>query len=143
MSGAGPKPRMDTPEARAYDVSFFDAMRRSALRSAEVIVPMLMDALHPTSVIDVGCAQGTWLAVFRSAGVQNILGLDGPWVDVASLEIPRSSFMVVDLERPIELDRRFDLTISLEVAEHLAEEKADSVRQRKIKQELEWVRASP
>jgi hypothetical protein len=35
------------------------------------------------------------------------------------LEIPKNRFMAVDLERPFQLKRKFDLVVSLEVAEHL------------------------
>ena len=54
------------------------------------------------------------------------MGLDGPWVDAALLKIPSDRFRHVDLDATIDLDRRFDLAISLEVAEHLAPERAGS-----------------
>jgi SAM-dependent methyltransferase len=87
--------------------------------SAEVIVPIVVDLLRPNSVLDVGCGRGTWLDVFRSAGVTTIVGVDGPHVVPADLEIPADAFVQHDLSVPVQLGRTFDLVVSLEVAEHL------------------------
>jgi hypothetical protein len=54
------------------------------------------------------------------------LGVDGDYVDERALEIPRGRFLAHDLGRPLELARRFDLVVSLEVAEHLPPEPAES-----------------
>jgi 2-polyprenyl-3-methyl-5-hydroxy-6-metoxy-1,4-benzoquinol methylase len=45
--------------------------------------------------------------------------VDGPYIDRTLLEIPRERFLPFDLTKPLELDRTFDLVVSLEVAEHL------------------------
>lgn len=87
--------------------------------SAAVIVPLLREMFGPSSVIDVGCGTGEWLAEFVRCGVEDVLGLDGPWVDQASLSIDSARFRATDLENPPELGRRFDLVTSFEVAEHL------------------------
>jgi SAM-dependent methyltransferase len=83
------------------------------------VAPLLIELYGPRSVADVGCGQGAWLAAFRSAGVEDILGVDGPQALEAGLLIPRELFVGHDLERPFEAERTFDLVISLEVAEHL------------------------
>lgn len=86
-----------------------------------------MDLIHPESVVDVGCGTGAWLECFREHGVDNIMGLDGLHVPVSQLEIPGKYFRPCDLDRlPLAIDRRFDLAISLEVAEHLPGESADA-----------------
>jgi hypothetical protein len=46
-------------------------------------------------------------------------------VDEALLEIPARDFIRADLSAPLNLGRRFDLAISLEVAEHLPPEAAE------------------
>src|SRR5262245_22788740 len=38
-------------------------------RSAEQVVPLVLELIRPRSVIDVGCGTGSWLAVFQEAGV--------------------------------------------------------------------------
>jgi hypothetical protein len=67
-----------------------------------------------------------WLRVFLEAGVEDIVGADGHWVDTDSLIIPVSAFHHADLRESFRLDRRFDLAISIEVAEHLPESRSAS-----------------
>jgi SAM-dependent methyltransferase len=94
------------------------------MRSAEVVVPLVLRFVPATSVVDVGCGDGTWLAVFRQHGVDEILGLDGDYVGAELLQISRDRFQECDLTKPFEIGRSFDLAVSLEVAEHLPAESA-------------------
>jgi SAM-dependent methyltransferase len=87
--------------------------------SAARVVPMLIEWFHPQSVIDVGCGHGQWLKAFVGAGVSDVMGVDGDYVDRSKLAITPEQFSVMDLNRPDPLNRVFDLAISLEVAEHL------------------------
>jgi SAM-dependent methyltransferase len=108
-----------------YSADFFRNHRDGAWRSAQAMIPLILDFLAPRSVIDVGCGQGTWLAVFREHGVADVCGVDGDYIDRQRLEIPAECFLARDLSQPLRLPRRFDLAISLEVAEHLPPESAD------------------
>lgn len=104
----------------AYDKNFYQQGSRVAISSAAEIVPIIMQLAAPQSVVDVGCGTGEWLSVFRSAGIADILGVDGPWVPREALHIPGSNFLCHDLGNlPLTLSRRFDLAVSLEVGEHL------------------------
>ena len=97
------------------------------LRAPEIIVPHLIQLFHPENVIDVGCGLGTFLYVFKQYGVKDVLGLDGPWVNkkLRRKYLAENEFMECNLEEPINLHRKFDLVISLEVAEHLSSSSAD------------------
>lgn len=110
----------------SYDQQFFHYTNRISARSAQVIVPLLYDALHPKSVIDLGCGCGTWLAQWIESGATDVVGVDGPYVSRADLVIPSQCFIARDLSSPIDLGRRFDLAQSLEVAEHLPDARARS-----------------
>jgi cyclopropane fatty-acyl-phospholipid synthase-like methyltransferase len=92
-----------------------------------LIVPVVLQYVKPKSVVDFGCGIGTWLNAFKRNGAQEILGLDGDWYNKELLfnHIKPDEFQCVDLEQPILLPKEYDLVVSLEVAEHLAEEKAD------------------
>ncbi len=110
----------------AYKPAFFSAQNASRSRSAEVIVPMLIDLVAPRSVVDVGCGTGGWLAVFKTHQIDDVVGIDGAWVPEEMLRIPKSCFLSRDLTKAIHLERTFDLALSLEVAEHLDKEFAKS-----------------
>ena len=107
-----------------YDDAFYATLDAQVRASAEVIVPIVVGLLSPESVLDVGCGRGTWLSVFQDAGVAQILGVDGPHIVAADLDIPSDAFIAQDLSQPFGLDRRFDLAVSLEVGEHLPSEVA-------------------
>lgn len=103
----------------------YEVSREGSIRSARVVVPTLVEILKPKSVVDVGCGEGWWLSVFREYGVAQVSGLDGPHIDTKRLLIPRSSFRPFNLQRVTPADAvPHDVAISLEVAEHLPEEKA-------------------
>jgi SAM-dependent methyltransferase len=102
-----------------YDRSFYETMASDATRSSAIIVPLVLEYIRPTSIVDVGCGPGGWLAEFRKHGIEDVWGIDGPWVDPALLEIPKDRFRVADVAQPIRESRRFDLVVSLETAEHL------------------------
>jgi SAM-dependent methyltransferase len=109
----------------AYNESFYERQSNETYSSSEVIVPLLLDLVGPRSVIDVGCGTGSWLRTFRERGIEDVRGFDGPWLDTAKLLIPQELFTRADLDKPLNVDRRFDLAMSLEVAEHLKPESAD------------------
>ena len=90
-----------------------------ACESAAVVLPHVFRLVGPSSVADFGCGGGAWLKVCRELGVQDILGIDGNYVDSQKLGFPREYFFPHDLRDPIAATRRFDLVISLEVAEHI------------------------
>lgn len=117
---------MTTRARDGYTKEFFRVQREQARRAAEVVVPLVLELTHPESVVDIGCATGTWLAVFTEHGVSDVFGVDGGYVDAASLSVPRERFLTRDLARPLELERRFDLALALEVAEHLPRECAET-----------------
>jgi hypothetical protein len=60
----------------------------------------------------------------RQYGVGEIKGFDGPWVAKEYLTIPESDFIEMNFDKGIIPDKKYDLAISLEVAEHLPENSA-------------------
>lgn len=107
-----------------YDSGFFDYHAEGARQSARETIPLLLEFVQPKSVVDLGCGTGAWLAEFRAAGIDDVQGFDGDYVDRGQLLIGPERFTPHDLSRPLALDREFDLAISLEVAEHLPQEVA-------------------
>jgi hypothetical protein len=119
-----------------YDDKFYTRNIKATLQSARIIVPHVLQQVHPTSVIDVGCARGAWLRAFSEHGVQTLQGLDGDYVDRSKLLIQTADFTPVNLEKTVggELDSfmkkangSYDLALCLEVAEHLPHSSADDL----------------
>ena len=71
-----------------YDETFFKVLGEDALRSGRVVVSLLRRYLSIESVLDVGCGQGGWLRVWQTQGVDDVFGIDGPYVDPDHLFIP-------------------------------------------------------
>jgi SAM-dependent methyltransferase len=105
--------------AAPYDSDYFQLVEQQSRRSAEAVAPLLLELIGPSAVVDVGCGTGTWLEQFQAGGVREVLGIDGDWVDRSALRIPQERFQVADLAKPTRIEGRFDLVVSLEVAEHL------------------------
>lgn len=110
--------------ASGYDDRYFNQRSAAALESARVVVPILVHLTAPRSVLDVGCARGEWLSVFREHGIEQIKGLDGEYLDQSKLLIPTDRFRAVDLLKPFVTDESWDLAVCLEVAEHLSPTRA-------------------
>jgi len=108
----------------AYDHRYYQKRGARARRSADVVMPLVCQLIHPRSVVDVGCATGSWLAVAKAHGVAQVLGLDLEEVPRELLEIDPAEFLSCDLRQPIDPGRTFDLVLALEVAEHLPEASA-------------------
>lgn len=109
------------------DFKYFHDEVHHNLIAPSIIVPYLLSKIQPKSVVDVGCGIGTFLKIFHENGLKDYLGIDGDWVNMDLLRkyIDINNFKVFNLEEDFNLNRRFDLAITLEVAEHLKQESAD------------------
>jgi|HubBroStandDraft_3_1064219.scaffolds.fasta_scaffold50071_3 hypothetical protein len=111
----------------AYSRAFFEDQIASSRKSADLIAGICQGLLQPRSVIDIGCGVGTWLAAFKALGVADLAGYDGDWVDRELLQIPQEEFHAVDLNRRLNIGRRYDLALSLETAEHLPPQRGETL----------------
>lgn len=107
-----------------YDKEFYEKNQKDII-SAEKILNFVLDKLKPNSIVDFGCGSGTWLSVAQKLGYQNILGIDGEYVDNSWQLIDSKFFKSADLTEKIKLDKKYNLGICLEVAEHIFEDKSE------------------
>ena len=109
-----------------YDDSFYGYQMEGSVLSAREMVPMIYDLFKPQSVIDIGCGVGGWLRAFKEiCKVEDVRGVDGEYVKTDNLKIPRDKFISYDLTKFYDAGRSFDLSMSLEVGEHLPDSAAD------------------
>jgi SAM-dependent methyltransferase len=103
-----------------YDPAYYEKNRAGSKTSAEIVVPQLIEWLPPVvSVVDIGCGEGWWGKAFEDCGA-NVTGVDG---DYAEPVIQR--FIPHDISVSIP-PGKYDLALSLEVAEHLPGNRAQS-----------------
>lgn len=71
----------------------------------------------PASTLDLGCGKAEYLAAFCAAQWRDLQGIDGT---VGLTEVAKyTNIQLHDLCLPLDLKRKYDLVISLEVGEHL------------------------
>lgn len=102
----------------SYTPEFYSAIESASFKAAQVVVPFLEQLLSPQSVVDIGCGTGSWLKVFKDLG-KRVQGVDQDRVPESQLLISSEEFFVHDLRQDFSWFERYDVALSLEVAEHL------------------------
>ncbi|MDB5613564.1 MAG: Methyltransferase protein [Devosia sp.] len=111
--------------ASLYPAGFYENRRAHTAHAARRLLSALPLGLKRTSVADIGCGTGTWLAAALADGAVTAFGIEGDWVTPEMLDDGRIVFAAQDLEQRFS-GPRVDLALSLEVAEHLSSERAVS-----------------
>lgn len=113
-------------ESKHYTTSFFEGHENGALTSAKKVIPLVNEVIKPASVIDVGCGVGNWLKVWKDdIGLRKVQGIEGPYLKPSLLQVPPELVLFQDLKEKFKITDRYDLAMSLEVAEHLPSGYAD------------------
>lgn len=110
---------------KIYDQKFFNNTLKLEGSSAKAFVSILIKHFSPRSVVDIGCGVGVYLAEFKANHVE-ILGFDGSPAAIKG-SLVGDKIKQHDLCRPLKLNRRFDLCLCLETAEHLEPECAETL----------------
>lgn len=112
-----------TVNTNIYDEKFFRNTIKYEAPSAQSAAHILIKYFHPKSVIDIGCGVGIYLKEFEKSGV-DILGFDGS-PEAIKNSLVGDKIKLHDLNKPLILNKKFDLCLSIEVAEHLEKEYSD------------------
>jgi SAM-dependent methyltransferase len=110
--------------AKLYGTPFHSDRHERTLHAAQTVLGSILDRLSVNSVIDFGCGVGTWLEAAKRLGVSDVVGVEGNWIERDLSQIDQDEMTVHNLLEPYGGRRRYDLAISLEVAEHLPEARA-------------------
>ena len=109
-----------------YNNHFFQGFELTSYIAATKMLPIVLGKLMPESIIDFGCGQGIWeKALLEINPNLEITGIDGEYISKEDLKIDEAYFIGHDLNRPMKISKKYDLAISIEVAEHLKKESAD------------------
>jgi hypothetical protein len=109
------------PNIYAHD--FYDEQHAGSVASARRILSILRERYDFDTVCDFGTGIGTWLKAAHELGKVALAGFDGPWAMQHPARFTEAAFFPVDLNDEIAVTDRFDLVISVEVAEHLDPER--------------------
>jgi SAM-dependent methyltransferase len=133
---AEPKIAVDVSDRRAYDDAlrafyhphYHDEKVTPARRAAERILPIVFSVVDVSSIVDVGCGPGSWLAAARDMGVPLLTGVEGEWAIewFGENRTGACDFELANLEDELRLPATFDLAICIEVIEHLSPTRGES-----------------
>lgn len=117
------RPQSDRQDA-IYGKAFYEHRSSNTRRAAAAVLELVAEQIGLASVIDIGCGTGTWLSEAAKLGSERVVGVEGDWVTGPMLDSQEIDLVTADLEEfDVNLNEKFDLAISLEVAEHLSEER--------------------
>lgn len=102
-----------TPAAGDVDAAKWEASHQAV---ADDLAPVLIEALAPASLVDVGCGAGFWVRAAARAGVATVAGITPRPADAAAA----LGLMRAPLDMVPDLGRRFDVCLCLEVAHQMA-----------------------
>lgn len=102
---------------RIYDDDFFKDTNELKSLSARKVAEIINSYFVFNSVFDIGCGAGIYIAEFKKMG-KDVLGCDS---SIAGLQFSLNDFTIfhADATLPILLNRKYDIVICFEVAEHI------------------------
>ena len=109
-----------------YNKKFFVQryLKREKLLDQKNTAEVICSIFKPKSVVDFGCATGGCLLFFSVLGVDKIKGIEGSSEAVKLALV--NDIEHHDLRKKIDLDRKYDVCICFEVAEHIDEKYEDT-----------------
>lgn len=110
-----------------YNKWFYLNNRYGSFISGFQFLKNIIPTFKIKSIVDFGCGTGTWLAAAKSISEVEVLGIDGEYVSKDDLMIDESEFLPSDLTCGVMLGKKYDLAISVEVAEHLPVSASDTL----------------
>jgi SAM-dependent methyltransferase len=114
------KPEQSEPSSGSSATAFDSNWHWDNLFADVAPFRFVFEKYAPGTVLDIGCGIGVYLQLARETGAVEVLGLDG--IPANATVLSPGSYQMRDLSIPLNLERKFDMVICTEVAEHLAAE---------------------
>lgn len=105
-----------------YQNEYYLKHLQGSYQSAMIILNYISSFFIPSSAIDFGCGIGAWLKAAKEIYQCEILGIDQHEFSPATAVIRATEYITYDLRKQIQLEKRYDIALSLEVAEHIESE---------------------
>lgn len=102
---------------KVYDSNFYKDANDLKTQSSYDIAKIIVSFFSFNSVFDIGCGCGLYIAEFHRLD-KDVLGCDGS-PDAIKLAPKDFTVFHCDVTKPLWLNRRFDLVLCIEVAEHI------------------------
>lgn len=102
---------------QVYDRCFYEEANEEKRRSSRKVATIINSHLEFSTILDIGCGCGLYLAEFQRLGKET-LGCEASR-DAIKMAPQNVTVFFCDVTRPILLNRRFDLVFCIEVAEHI------------------------
>lgn len=116
-------------DAKIYNEKFHENRKDITEQAAEKVLQYINQFFKISSCVDVGGGIGVWALAQQKINNSKILVLDGEYVNKRDILVKENEFKTIDLndeKMSCLVNQKFDLVISLEVAEHLLPERASS-----------------
>lgn len=109
-----------------YSKNYYSRHANGSLNSANRILSLLSEFIHPNSVADIGCGTGTWGFTAEKIWGAQIFAFDRHRYDDCDMYISAEKYFQCDLRQKTRLGR-YDLAICVEVIEHIDQNYEDIV----------------
>jgi len=96
---------------------YYNKIEKEERPAAQRVAAWMTATLKPRSVVDFGCATGLYIEPFDC----HVLGLE---LDEVAVKRAKTNVIQADLTKPLEIGY-YDVGMSLEVAEHIPEDRVD------------------
>jgi len=108
-----------------YDDYFYEQHMDTKTRSAVSIANVIVDTINPCSVFDIGCGNGIFISELNKRGI-DVLGCDSSKAAIRT-SCKNVTIFAADVTNPIMLNRKYDLVMCVEVAEHIHKKYSDQL----------------
>jgi len=116
---------------RGLDEKFYrKTLRKDRQRSYKMMCSYIVKNITPdlSSLVDFGCGVGWFLYYFKKLGIDDIVGVEPnrETLQIVDKSV-KENIKFLDLTKKINLKRRFDLALNIEVVEHINKKYEDIV----------------
>lgn len=102
---------------KTYDHLFYEDANELKKQSSEKVAEIIDSFFNFHSVLDIGCGCGLYIEELHRLG-KEVLGCDAS-SDAINIAPKEFTVFYCDVTKPLILNRKFDLVICIEVAEHI------------------------